>query len=65
MYTFRTCLLLPLALCLLPLQAYAYVDPGAGMMLWQGLIAGAGMMLTFFRAPRAIIRRLVDRWRGK
>lgn len=65
MYTFRISLLLPLTFGLCPLHAYAYVDPGAGMLLWQGLIAGFGMGLTFLRAPRQIIRRLIERWRGK
>lgn len=26
----------------LPLSAMAYVDPGSGMLMWQGLIAAIG-----------------------
>lgn len=34
-----------------PSIAYAYIDPGAGMLLIQGLIAAAGGVLVFLRNP--------------
>lgn len=54
-----------LALILLPLQAYAYIDPGSGMLLIQGLIAAIGAALMFIRNPIkgtvALFRKLFGR----
>ena len=30
----------------------AYVDPGTGMVLWQGLVAALGALILFVRRPR-------------
>lgn len=49
----------------IPLSAHAYVDPGTGMLLWQGLIAAVGAMLVFVRNPMASVRRLIDRLKRK
>lgn len=41
----RSMVVLSIILLLMPLQAFAYVDPGTGTMLWQmllGLVVGAG-----------------------
>lgn len=46
-------------------SAFAYVDPGTGMLLWQGLIAAAGVVIVFFRSPRQSIKRLLDRMKRK
>ena len=46
-------------------SAWAYVDPGSGMLLWQGLIAAIGAVLIFLRNPLSIIRSLIDRIRRK
>jgi len=51
-----------LALSLSP-AASAYVDPGSGMLLWQGLIAAVGAALVFVRSSKASIRKLLDRFR--
>ncbi len=42
-----------LLLCLLltPLSAHAYIDPGSGMLLWQGLIAVIGAVVIFVSHP--------------
>ena len=58
-------LLLIVGACCLPATAYAYVDPGSGMLLWQGLIAAIGAVLVFVRNPWETIKRLVQRLRGK
>ncbi len=49
----------------LPVSAYAYVDPGVGSMLWQGLIAGIGMVIAFLRPSAEAIRRLIALIRRK
>jgi hypothetical protein len=55
-----TCLCL-----LLTPSAYAYVDPGSGMLLWQGLVALIGAVLIFLRNPIEVIKSWIDRIRGK
>jgi hypothetical protein len=46
-------------------SAFAYVDPGSGMLLWQGLVALIGAVLIFFRNPILVIKSWIDRIRGK
>jgi len=46
-------------------SANAYVDPGSGMLVWQGLIAALGAVIVFLRAPRDGIKRLVDRFKKR
>ncbi|WP_143009816.1 hypothetical protein [Propionivibrio dicarboxylicus] len=46
-------------------SAWAYVDPGSGMLIWQGLIAGVGAVLIFVRNPIRAIRNLIDWIKGK
>lgn len=53
-----------LSLILTP-SAFAYVDPGSGMLLWQGLVALIGAVLIFFRNPIQVIKSWIDRIRGK
>ena len=55
------------ALLLLTLSSsvFAYIDPGTGMLLWQGLIAAIGAILIFVRNPVQTVRKLIDRLRGK
>ena len=60
----RRVLLLALGACV-PLTAHAYVDPGTGMLVWQGLIAAVGAFLVFVRNPVAAFKRLIDRIRRK
>ncbi|WP_146183935.1 MULTISPECIES: hypothetical protein [unclassified Limnohabitans] len=50
---------------LLTPSAYAYVDPGSGMLLWQGLVALIGAVLIFFRNPIQVIKSWIARIRGK
>ena len=45
--------------------AHAYVDPGSGMLLWQGLIAAVGAVLVFVQNPKQGIKRLLDRLKKK
>ena len=58
-------LFLVAVMCCLPVPAFAYVDPGSGMLLWQGLIAAIGALLMFLRSPWQIIKKFVDRLRKK
>jgi len=46
-------------------SAFAYVDPGSGMLVWQGLIAAIGAMVVFVRNPVATIKSLLSRFRKK
>lgn len=49
-------------LTLLPLTpAYAYVDPGTGLLLMQGLIALVGGVVVFLKNPIAPIKTLIAR----
>ena len=49
----------------LPLSAFAYVDPGSGMMMLQGLIALIGAIVVFVRNPVAAFKRLIERIKRK
>lgn len=53
---------LALFLLLTPLSAFAYVDPGSGVLLWQGLIAAVGFGLVFIRHPWQTIKSLLHRF---
>lgn len=46
-------------------QAHAYVDPGSGIMLWQGLLAAAGAAIAFIRNPIDMAKRVADWVRHK
>ena len=52
-------------LLLSPAAAFAYVDPGSGMLLWQGLIAAVGAVIVIVRNPLKALRALIERLRGK
>jgi hypothetical protein len=52
---------LVVAVCCLPATALAYIDPGSGMLLWQGLIAAIGALLVFMRSPLQTIKNLIRR----
>lgn len=54
-------LLALLLLLVMPVSAYAYVDPGSGMLLWQGLIAVVGAIVVFVRHPIQTLRDLLKR----
>lgn len=54
-----------LLLALLPLSAHAYVDPGAGMLLVQGLVALVGAIIVFVKNPLVAIKALISRLRKK
>ena len=45
--------------------AWAYVDPGSGMLVWQGLIAGIGAVLVFLRNPIQVIKSMLNWIRRK
>jgi hypothetical protein len=62
--TFRQAGLLIL-LMLTPVSAFAYVDPGSGMLLWQGLLALVGAVIVFARNPVEAIKRLLARFKRK
>lgn len=45
--------------------AYAYVDPGSGMLLWQGVVALVGAVLIFFKNPIQMVKLWLKRFFGK
>jgi hypothetical protein len=50
-----------IVLALWPVAASAYIDPGSGMLLVQGLIALIGATVVFIKNPIKIIKQLVNR----
>jgi hypothetical protein len=46
-------------------NAWAYIDPGSGMLLWQGIIAAVGAVLIFIKNPVQIIKSWIKRMRDK
>ncbi|WP_349742759.1 hypothetical protein [Roseateles cavernae] len=54
-----------ISMCFAPLSAFAYVDPGSGMLIWQGLLALLGAVLIFMRNPIEAIKRLLSRFKRK
>jgi hypothetical protein len=44
-----------------PLAAHAYIDPGSGMLLIQGLIAFVGAVIVFVRNPIKTVKGMIDR----
>jgi len=56
---------LVLALAMLPSTAYAYVDPGTGMLFIQGLVAAIGAVIVFIRNPVLTIRSWIEKLRNR
>lgn len=54
-----------LALVVWPASAFAYVDPGSGMLIWQGVLAAVGAVIVSVRKPMEVIRRVLQRFRKK
>lgn len=61
----RRVLLYVLAVALSPAPAFAYVDPGSGMLIWQGLLAALGAVIVFARDPLGSLKRWLGRFRRK
>ena len=51
MYDFSRRIAIFILLGSLPCISFAYVDPGSGILMWQGLIAAVGALLMFVRNP--------------
>jgi hypothetical protein len=45
-------------LCLSPQDVFAYVDPGSGLLLIQGLLAVIGGAIVFIKDPLGSCKRL-------
>ena len=54
-----------LFICSCATSASAYIDPGTGVLAWQGLIAIIGALVVFIRNPLESIKRLLNRFRRK
>lgn len=54
-----------LVILLFPASAWAYVDPGSGMLILQGVLAALGAVIMFARKPMEAIKRLFRRFRRK
>lgn len=52
-------------LAALPNLAFAYIDPGSGMLLIQGLVAGIGAIIVFVKSPISTIKKLIAKWLGR
>jgi hypothetical protein len=50
--------MLACVLLLVSTPALAYVDPGSGMLFWQGFIAFVGAVAIFFRNIRQYLKRV-------
>ena len=50
-----------LLLTLWPISAFAYIDPGSGMLLVQGLIALVGGIIVFIKNPVKSIKQVFQR----
>jgi hypothetical protein len=50
-----------LLLALWPISASAYIDPGSGMLLVQGLIALVGAIIVFIKNPIKSIKQVYER----
>jgi hypothetical protein len=59
------CFRIAAIMALLPLPAHAYVDPGAGMLLVQGLVALVGAIIVFVKNPIAQVKAFIARRRKK
>jgi hypothetical protein len=46
-------------------DALAYVDPGSGILAWQGALAAFGAVLVFVRNPIQILKKWLRRRRDK
>ena len=46
-------------------HAHAYIDPGTGMLLLQGLLAALGAFLVFVKHPVQTVKNLFRKWFGK
>lgn len=47
-------------LALWPLSASAYIDPGSGMLMWQGAIALIGAAVVFIKNPIKTVKLWFD-----
>lgn len=61
----RRAVRLGVVLLLWPVAAHAYVDPGTGLLMLQGLFAALGALVIFVRHPIKTVRRLIARLRGR
>lgn len=48
-----------------PCTAYAYIDPGSGMLMLQGLIAAIGACIAFVKDPIVKLKALFDKFKSK
>jgi hypothetical protein len=46
-------------------DAFAYVDPGSGILLWQGFIAVIGAIIFYIRKPIRALRAIMKKVLGK
>jgi hypothetical protein len=54
-----------LILILVPIPAYAYIDPGSSLLLIQGALAAIGGILMIVRNPIKVIKKLIAKLRGE
>lgn len=54
-----------LFLMLTPSLSYGYIDPGSGLLLWQGLIAAIGAIIVFVRHPIEMLKHVWNKLLGR
>jgi hypothetical protein len=52
-------------LFLVPLDAYAYIDPGMGILMWQGFLAVLGGILFVVRSPKEALKKIIKKFRDR
>lgn len=48
-----------------PSTAHAYIDPGSGMLMLQGLIAAIGACIAFVKDPIGKVKAFFSRFKSK
>jgi hypothetical protein len=56
---------LTLLFMLYPSTAHAYIDPGSGMLMLQGLIAAIGACIAFVKDPIGKVKAFFSRFKSK
>lgn len=46
-------------------SAHAYIDPGTGLLLLQGVLAGLVSLVVFIRNPIKSIKKFLNKFIGK
>lgn len=48
-----------------PSTVWAYIDPGSGILFWQGFVAAVGVLIVFFKNPIKTVKNWISRMKKK